>query len=265
MTCCSQSGLLNGESDALGDTSAVLGVNLVQMLDEALLDISTALTESTRDVVHDLLAHLIIEDLAEEGAWLLIVVIGVGVSVATGLARHLLLSPGVDAVLNGGAADGVGLVVGLGAVAAIDGHEAVAGVVVTHASAVGAVDRDLVVVRSKSVSVGVRVIDETALEHLVVGWFNTWDHVGGCEGRLLSLSVVILWVLVQNQLSNLLERVVAMGPHLGDIVDVETVGSGISDGHNLGIPGPRGEVALLDLVVEIISGPVLVLLAHLSG
>ena len=235
------------------------------MLDEALLDISTALTESTRDVVHDLLAHLVIEDFAEEGAWLLIVVIGVGVGVATGLAIHLLLSPGVDTVLHGGSADRVGLVVGLSAVAAIDGHEAVAGVVVAHASAVGTVDRDLVVVRSESMSVGVRVVDETALEHLVVGWFDTWDHVGGSEGRLLSLSVVVFWVFVEHQLSNLLERIVAMGPHLGNIVDVETVGSGISDGHNLGIPGPRGEVALLNLVVKIIGGPVLVLLAHLCS
>lgn len=235
---CSQSGLLDGEADRLGDARSVLRVDLVEVREDALLDVAAALAETTRDVLDDLSAHLVVKDLAEKDARLLVVGVRVLVLVAAGLAIELLGSPGVDLVLDGGAADRVRLIVGSRSIATVDGHETITGVVVAHASTVGAVDRDLIVVGAETVSVSIRVVDETALKHLVVGWLNTWDHVGGGEGRLFSLSVEVLRVLVKNELANLDERVVGMRPDLSHVIDIEAVVIGISDRHDLSKPSP---------------------------
>lgn len=208
------------------------------MLDHALLDITTALAKRAGKVLDDLLAHGVVKDIAEQVARLLVVVVGVRVGVPSGLANHVLLAPGVDGALSGLSGVRVGLVVRHGAIASVDGHGSVAGVVVAHTSAVGAVDGDLVVVGTETMTMGVGVVDQTALKHLVVRWFDTWDHVGGGEGYLLGLSVEVLGVLVQNNSSDLLERVVAVRPDLGDVVDVEAVVVSVGDGHDLGVPCP---------------------------
>ena len=263
--CYSESGLLDGDADGLGDACTVLGVDLVEVGKDALLDVAAALAQSTRDVGDDLCSHCIVEDIAEEGAGLLVVGVGVLVGVTASLANHRLLCPGVDRGLDGSAGDGVGLVVGLGAITAIYGHETITGVVVAHASAVGAVDGDLVVVGAKSVPVGVRVVDEASLEHLVVGGLNTWDHVGGGEGSLLRLGVVVLRVLVEDELADALERIIGVRPDLGDVIDVEAVVLGVSDGHDLGVPSPRWEVTLGNSVMEVHGSIVLVGLALFSS
>ena len=261
----SESGLLDWQTNLLGDARTVLGINLVEVRENALLDVAAALAQATGDVVDGLLAHGVVEDVAEEGARLLVVGVGVLVGVASRLALELLLGPSVSRVLDRSTANGVWLVVGLGAIATIDGHEAVTGVVVTHAGAVGAVDRDLVVVGSQSVPVRVGVVHETTLQHLVVGGLDAWHHMGGGEGGLLGLSMVVLGVLVEDELADLLERVVAVRPNLGHIVDVESVFVGVRDRHDLGVPGPRGVLALLDGVEEVHGGVVLGDLAHLGG
>lgn len=208
------------------------------MRDHALLDITAALAESSGDSLDNLCSHLVVEYLAEEFARLLIVGVRVLVRIATGLADHNLLLLGVDFVLDGGAVNRVGLVVGCGTISTVDSHQTVTGVVVAHASAVWAVDGDLVIVGAESVSVGIGVVDKTTLEHLVVGGFNTWDHVSWGESGLLSLSVETLRVLVENNSANFLERIVGMRPDLGDVIDVKAVVFGICDGHHLGIPSP---------------------------
>jgi hypothetical protein len=115
------------------------------------------------------------------------------------------------------------------------------------------------------VSVSVWVVHETALKHLVVGWFDTWNHVGGRESYLFRLSVEVLGVLVKNELANLLERVVAVWPDLRDVIDVEAVVFSVSDGHDLSKPSPGWEVTFLDVVEKIHGGVVLLALAHLGG
>ena len=134
----------------------------------------------------------------------------------------------------------------------------------THAGSVWAVDWDLLVVWSKSMSVSIWVIDESSLEHLAVGCLDTWDEVGWGEGGLLSLSVEVLWVAVQGDLSNLLEWVVAVWPDLSDIVDIKSVGISILFWHDLSIPSPGWEISLLNCSKEISGREVLVLLSHLS-
>ena len=62
----------------------------------------------------------------------------------------------------------VGLVIGLGTVVAIDRHKSISDVVGSSAGTVRAVNRNLIVIRAESVTVGVGVVQKTSLEHLVV-------------------------------------------------------------------------------------------------
>ena len=265
VTGYSESRLLDGEADGLGDAGTVLGVDLVEVGKDALLDVAAALAQATSDVGNDLCSHLVVEDITEEGTRLLVVGVGVLVGETASLANHRFLCPSVDRSLNRSAGDGVGLVVGLGAITAIYGHETITGVVVAHASAVRAVDGDLIVVGAESVPVGVRVVDEASLEHLVVGGLDTWDHVGWGEGGLLSLGVVVLRVLVEDEPADALERIIGVRPDLGDVIDVEAVVVGVSDGHDLGVPSPRREVTLSNSIMEVHGSPVLVGLTLFGG
>lgn len=265
MAACSESRLLDWEANGLGNTGTVLWVNLVEVRKDTLLDVTSALAESTGDIFDDLGSHVVVEDLAEELTRLLIVGVGVLVGIASSLTDEVLLFPGVSWVLDGGSHDRVGLVIRQGAVSTIDCHETISSVIVAHASTVWAVDGDLVIVGTKSVSVGVRVVDETALEHLIVGWLDTWDHVGRGEGGLLSFGMEVLWVLVENEFTNFLERIVGMRPDLGHVINIEAVVLSVSNWHHLGVPGPGWEVTLLNGVEEVHGGVILSNLAHLGS
>lgn len=61
---------------------------------------------------------------------------------------------------------GVGLVIGSTSLVSIDGGGAIS-LIVSDSSSVGAVDGDLIKVSTESVSVGIGVREESALEHLV--------------------------------------------------------------------------------------------------
>lgn len=66
----------------------------------------------------------------------------------------------------------------------------------------GSVDWQLLVVDSETVTVGVRVREETGLEDGVGGWLDTGDEMGGGESDLLDLGEVVLRVLVQDELAD---------------------------------------------------------------
>jgi len=106
-------------------------------------------------------------------------------------------------------------------------------------------------------SIGVR--EETSLKHLVVGRLNTWNQMAGSESNLLSFCVVVIGVTVEDELTNLLERVVTMRPDLSNVVNIKSVFISISERHNLNVPGPGGRVTLTNMVIKIPSSPVLVL------
>lgn len=82
---------------------------------------------------------------------------------------------------------------------------------------------------------------------------------------MLSLSMVVLGVSIKGHLSNLLQGIVGVGPDLGDVKHVELIVVGILHGHDLHEPAPRGEFSCLNGIVEIPSGPVLVLDSLLLG
>lgn len=158
----------------------------------------------------------------------------------------------------------VGFVVDLRALVAVDTHRPISDIV-GDASFVGAVDGNLFVVSAKAVAMSVGVREETALEHLVEGRFNAGNEVRGREGSLLSLSVEVLGVFVENELAYRNERVVPVRPHFSDIEHVKAIVDCIFLGHHLHEPGPCGEVALFDVVVQIVGGKVLVFQGTLSS
>jgi hypothetical protein len=254
---CSQLGSLNGESDVLGNSRSVFGVDLEEMSNEAFLDVSAALAESSRDVVDDALTLDVVEDLTEEPTSLLVVVVGVVMSVTSNLTVVVGSVPGGGRILDG-TVSRVRLVVDLGSLVSIDAHLTVADHV-RNTSAVRAVDRDLLVVGSKSVSVSIGVREKTSLEHLVERSFDSGNQVRGRESGLLSLSVEVFGVAVKNEFTNIHERVVGMGPDLGNVVYVKSVSSSVSDRHHLYFPAPRGEVSIGDVVEEIVGGEIFVL------
>ena len=130
--------------------------------------------------------------------------------------------------------------------------------VVGDSGSEGAVDGDLVIVGSESVSVGVGVGEESALEHSVVGGLNAGDHVAWGKGGLLGLGEVVLGVAVQHQLADWEARVIGVGPDLGHIEDVPLVIGSVGLRHNLNLHGPGGGVALGDVVEEVSGGVVTV-------
>lgn len=132
-------------------------------------------------------------------------------------------------------------------------------------SVVGAVDRDLLVVDTESVSLGIGVREETSLEDRVGRGLDTRDEVGRRESSLLNLSEVVLGVLVKSPLTDLAERVVSMGPDLGKIEDAEGSSLSLLGGHGLDVQSPRGEVTLLDALEQILLSVVGVLTRELGG
>jgi len=190
----------------------------------------------------------------------------VGVRVLVGVPSDVagdgLLGPSVRFVLDG-AASRVGLVVsGELVTTAVNDHGSITKVVVAHLSAVGAVDRNLLVVLTESMTVGVRVVKETALQHLVHGGFDTRNQVGGSVSNLLSLGVVVGWVSIQGNFADRDERVIRMGPHLGNIEDIKSVLGSVRLRHSLDKPVPAWVVTLCNLIIEVIGAELGVLDTH---
>lgn len=111
----------------------------------------------------------------------------------------------------------------------------------------------------------VGVVEKSSLEHLIVRGFNTRNKVGGSEGNLLCLSVEILGVAVEHDLSDGLQRIVGMRPDLRHIVDIKAVSISVGNGHNLDKPVPGGGASIEERFMQVASGKVLVLHTLLGG
>lgn len=126
-------------------------------------------------------------------------------------------------------------------------HRTIA-LVVGYTGSVRAVDWDLEIVGSQSVSMCVRIREETALknetqhfnipppvrgtnlqwrwmtmtwgkqhlQHFVGTWLDAWWHVAGVKGYLLHFCKVVAWVPIENHLAHWDQRVFLMGPNLKD-------------------------------------------------
>lgn len=115
-----------------------------------------------------------------------------------------------------------------------------------------AVDGDLLVIDSQSMSMGVRVREQSRLQNRIGRRLNARNCVSRGERRLLNLGKVVLGVLIQNQLSKLSERKLAVGPDLRQIKDRERQLFSLLGGHDLNVTSPRRVIPLFNSVKQIL-------------
>lgn len=127
----------------------------------------------------------------------------------------------------------------------------------------GAVDGDFFGVDAHAVAASVVVGEQARLQDGVVGRFPAGDHVGRAEVRLFDLGVVVFGVLGQGDAADFV--VFDTQPVLGEVEDVVAVGFGLFWGHGGDADGPGGVVARLDVVVEVVGSPGVVLTGVLGG
>lgn len=228
------------------------------MSNKTLLNILAAFAESTGDVVDNTLALGVVEDLAEELTSLLVVIVRVIVSVAADLTVVGGSVPG-GMLSNSDGASGVRVrsVILSRAEVSIDAHGTIT-LVGVNTGSVGAVNGDLFVVGSESMSVSIRVREKTSLEHLVERGLDSGNQVRRRESGLFGFSMEVLGVAVKSKLTDINQGVVFVRPDLGYIIDIESILGSISNGHDLNLEVPSGEVFFGNVIEKIVSSKVFI-------
>ena len=107
-------------------------------------------------------------------------------------------------------------------------------------------------VDAEPVAVGVAVGEQPGLQHLVGTGADAGNHMARVEGRLLHVREVVVRDAVQLHAAHLDERVVAVGPHFGEVEGVDLVVGCVCLGHQLYLERPRRMVAPPDRLVEVL-------------
>ena len=178
-----------------------------------------------------------------------------------GAGPFLMLLAGFDGLVGHVAVGG--RVVGVGAIVAVDGHDAIA--LVGVESPQGLVDGDLLVVDAQTVAVGVRVAEQAGLEDRIRGGLDAGDHVRGREGDLFDLGEVVFRVLVEDELAKRAEGHFALRPDFGEVEDIPSEFLGLFGREHLQIACPGRVVAILNRVKEVLGMEVGVFGGHLAG
>ena len=149
------------------------------------------------------------------------------------------------------ATEGVRFVVGIGS-AAFQAHEVhlAIGVVMMHRTA-GRIDRQGLVVGAQAVAVGVGIREDAGLQHLVGAGADAGHEVARPHGHLLDRGKIVVGVAVQFHHAHLDQRVVGMGPDLGEVEGVVWRPFRVGFGHDLYVQRPARVVAMFDRTVEI--------------
>lgn len=233
------------------ESSLEVGMNSSEDFHNSFLDIWVAVLDGSNDVFNKTFAASVVEGLGPEECRLTVVVVIIGV-VAGGLSvefEDMLL--GIRSLHS--SVEGIRVMVGSICLVVTVSHETIS-LSVVHCSSVRTVDRELDVVGSKTMEMSIGVTEDSSLEHLVWGEFDTRNDVGRSEGGLFDFGKVVDWVSVQNDLSHGDQRELAMRPDLGDIerIPFELICLFLS--HDLNVEGPFRELALFDSVVQISDG-----------
>jgi len=237
VVCCSESGSVVWHAEAFSDAGTELWIDLEEVLELSLFGGAVDGAHVTRNVVHKTLSLALVEHFVEENAWLLIHSVRVSVCVSADWAVCVLGVDGVLLVFSGSLV--LRWLVVRGLAETVQVHDSVALIIGgTQSGSVWAVDWNLVVVGAEAMSVGVGVVDESALEHLAVGSFDAWDEVSWREGGLLGLGMEVLWVLVESESTDLDQRAVGLAPCFGDVIYVVLVFLTFFEGHGLHVHGP---------------------------
>ena len=142
----SQFSLVDWDSDCLGKSSSVVWVDLVEVCEHSLLNISSSLTEWSGQVGDQMLSVSLGENLLPQSSWLLVVGIWVSIFVSTDLSGNVLLSPGILRVLNW-SSESVWLIVWTSTLVSVNRCRTISEIV-SNSSSVWAVNWNLIVVLS---------------------------------------------------------------------------------------------------------------------
>lgn len=154
-------------------------------------------------------------------------------------------------------------VVGVGAVVAVDRHDAVA--LIGVESSEGLIDGDLLVVDAEAMAVSVRVGEQTGLQDRIGRRFDPGNHVRRRKGDLLDLGEIVFGVLVERKFAKGSQGHVLLRPDLGEVEDVPSEFLGLFGAENLEVAGPGGVFAVLDGVEKVLGVPVRIFGRHLAG
>jgi len=164
-------------------------VHLGEVLDGPLLQELAGVAQMAGNVLHQALLGALVEHMHPEVGDLAEVVLGVAAAVAVDISSHRTAGgqgPGPGAFL--GTVERVGEVVG-GTILVVRHIHGSIPLEVLNLHLVRAVHRDLQVVRSQAMAMGVRVGEQTTMQHLVRRGLNAGHQVSGTEGDLLHLRV----------------------------------------------------------------------------
>jgi len=212
-------------------------MDLVEEGEHVLLDVSSGHgTEWSGKIGDEMISVSVGENFFPKGSWLLEVGVGMGKWVATNCSTYLELMPSFAGIFNW-TIKSIWFVVWSTAIVTV-GNSCTISNIRCNSSSVWAIDWNLLVVLTESMSMSIWVGEESSLEHLVHGWFNTWDQMTWRECRLLCFSMVVFWVSVQSHFTNSVEWIVTMWPNLGDIENIESIVCSIFLGHKLNLPSP---------------------------
>lgn len=133
-----------------------------------------------------------------------------------------------------------------------------AGVLTGHERAV---DGDLVQIDTDAVILGIAVEEHAELQQWVRAILDARYHASRGECRLLDVPVIILWVLVEDEVSELVHGKLVPGPDFGYIkgIEAELVCIGFFGLHDLDVGFPGDFFAFLDGFPELLLGVVWVL------
>ena len=120
----------------------------------------------------------------------------------------------------------------------------------------GRVDGELLVVDPYTVTVGVRVGEQTRLQDWICRRFDPGYHVSWIESNLLDFSKVILGVLVELEAAYFAKWELLVGPDMGQIKGIDLLllpeFFGLFSSHRLEGYGPRGEFPTLNGLEQIL-------------
>src|SRR5690554_7133902 len=141
------------------------------------------------------------------------------------------------------------LVMQAAALVAVNPHGTIAVIAVDRAT--GRVYRDLVVVHTQTVALGVTVGEQTTLQHAIRREADAGDHVGRGEGSLLHILEVVVRIAVELHVAHLDQGVVLLRPDLGQIERMEAIVGSLFRSEERRVHGPAREVTVLDRLVQV--------------
>ena len=241
--------LLKTSGKVVGDLTEDTNLALDDLLNSAVAHVAT-------DVADEALASTLVPDLLPQGAGSVEVFGTDFAKEADSLADEVAVNL---AEVDGALAEGDGLnraEVCRARTLVVEGHVAITLEVGGAVGSAGGIGGELLVVGANAVAVGVGVREETGLQDRVGRGLNTRNHVSGVEGDLLDLGEVVLCVLVEEELSDLAQRELLVGPDVGQVEDIDPLllpqVLSFLGSHGLEADIPAGEVTSLDGVVQVL-------------